>query len=72
MARPKKKLNSEWHSAVCYNAKSMAKVTREILDQLNYTYERHRAYKPYSKLMVIFPLPRASYVFQFKVSEKYY
>ena len=68
MVGSKKKFRSEWHSAVCFNAKSMAKVTRETLDQLAYTYERDRTYKPYSKLMVVLPLPQASYVFQFKVS----
>jgi hypothetical protein len=65
--KKKKKFKSEWHSAVCYNSKSMAKVTRETLQELNYSFTRERSYKPYSKLMVVFPLPRFSYVFQFKV-----
>jgi hypothetical protein len=67
--RPKKKLKSRWHSAVCYNSKSMAKVSRETLDQLGYSYERERTYKPYSKLMVVIPMPKFSYVFQFKVTK---
>lgn len=61
-------VRSEWHSAVCYNAKSIAKITRETLNELGYDYERTRSYKPYSKLMVMFPLPRFSYVFQFKIT----
>jgi hypothetical protein len=64
----KKKFESQWHSAVCYDAKTMAKETRKTLNKLGYTYERERAYKPYSKLVVILPLPKFSYVFQFKVN----
>lgn len=67
--KKKSKFKSEWHSAVCYNSKSMATVTRETFEQLGYTFERERSYKHYSKLMVVFPLPRFSYVFQFKVKK---
>ena len=67
--KSKKKVKSQWHSAVCYNSKSIAKVTRETLDRLGYSYDRERTYKPYSKLMVIMPLPKFSYVFQFKVTK---
>ncbi len=63
----KKKFKSEWHSAVCYNSKSIAKVMRETLEAMGYTFEREQSYKPYSKLMIIFPLPKFSYVFRFKV-----
>jgi hypothetical protein len=65
----KKRDKSKWHSAVCYNAVSMAKSTRETLDNLGFIYERERTYKPYSKLMVVFPIPKYSYVFQFKVKD---
>ncbi len=65
----KKKLKPEWHSAVCYNAQTMSKLSRETLELLNFKFERERSYKSYSKLMIIFPLPRYSYVFQFKVKE---
>ena len=64
----KNSIKPEWESAVCYNAKSMAKVTRETLEELGYSFERERGYKPYSKLMVVIPLPKFSYVFQFKVT----
>ncbi len=64
----KKKLKTNWHSAVCYNSKSMAKITRETLEELGYIFERNRSYKSYSKLMIILPLPKFSYVFQFNVT----
>ena len=64
-----KKFKSEWKSAVCYNSKNMAKITRETLDELGFEYERERSYKSYSKLMVVLPLPKFSYIFQFKISE---
>jgi hypothetical protein len=67
--KSKKKDKSEWHSAVCYNAVNMAKSIRETLEQLGYQFERERSYKAYSKLMVVFPIPKYSYVFQFKVKE---
>ena len=67
--KPKKKVKSQWHSAVCYNSKSIAKVTRETLDQLGFSYDRERTYKPYSKLMVVLPIPKFSYVFQFNVKK---
>jgi hypothetical protein len=67
--KSKTKIKSEWLSAVCYNSKSMAKVVRETLDGLGYSFSRERSYKPYSKLMVILPLPKFSYVFQFQVSK---
>lgn len=63
-----KKIKSEWHSAICYNAKSMAKIARETLIDLGYQFDRERSYKAYSKLMIILPLPRFSYIFQFKVN----
>ena len=63
------KVKPEWHAAICYNAKSIAKISRETLDELGFKYERERSYKPYSKLMVVFPLPKYSYVFQFRIKE---
>ena len=64
-----KKFKSEWKSAVCYNSKNMAKIARETLDELGFEYERERSYKSYSKLMIVLPLPKFSYIFQFKISE---
>jgi hypothetical protein len=65
----KKKFKSEWHAAACYDSKSMATIARETLNKLDFTFERDRTYKPYSKLMIVMPLPKFSYVFQFQVSK---
>lgn len=46
----------------------MAKIARETLTKMDYIFERERSYKAYSKLMIVLPLPKFSYVFQFKVT----
>ena len=58
----------DWKSAVSYNARSMTKATREVLDQLDVVYTRDSTYTAYSRFMVVMPLPeKLAYTFIFKI-----
>ena len=58
-----------WRGAVCYDSLSIAKVVRETLDHLGWEYERDSGKHYHSRMMIVFALPRASYVFKFLVSK---
>ena len=59
--------DDEWRAAICYDARAVAKLLREALDDLGYKYTRDKSQKHYSKLMLVIPLPQFAYVFQFIV-----
>lgn len=65
---PKVDLETEWRSAICYNAQSVAKILRELLDALEFKFTREKSQKHFTKLMMILPMPRFAYVFRFIVS----
>lgn len=58
----------KWESPISYNAKSMTRATRQILDQLDVIYTRDSTHTSYSRFMVVMPLPEKlayTYLFQF-------
>lgn len=61
----------DWRSPVSFDARSMAKVIREVLDQRGYAYTRERGEKPYSKFMIVMPMPKFAYVYRFRVQEPF-
>jgi hypothetical protein len=65
----KKKVRDSWRAAICYNARSIAGLLRESLDELKFDYTRDKSEKHFTRLVVIVPLPQLSYVFQFKVNK---
>jgi hypothetical protein len=61
------KINDSWRAAICYNARSVAGLLREALEELKFEYTREKSEKNFTRLVVIIPMPQLSYVFQFKV-----
>jgi hypothetical protein len=64
----RKKVKDSWHAAVCYNARSVASLIRESLEDLDYNYTRDKGEKGTTRLVVVVPIPEFSYVFKFIVS----
>ena len=64
-----KKIKDTWCAAICYNARSIAGLLRESLEELAYEYTREKSEKNFTRLVVIVPMPQLSYVFQFRVSK---
>jgi hypothetical protein len=64
----RKKVKDSWHAAVCYNARSVAALIRESLEELDYDYTRDKGEKASTRVVVVVPLPEFSYVFKFRVS----
>jgi len=68
MSKPKK-VKEHWRAAICYNARSVAGLLRESLDELGFEYTREKSEKNFTRLVVIVPMPQLSYVFQFKLTK---
>lgn len=66
MGKPKK-IKPNWRAAICYNARSVAALLRETLDELNFEYTREKSEKNFTRLAVVIPMPQLAYVFQFRV-----
>lgn len=64
-----KKIQSSWRAAICYNARSVAGLLRESLDELKFEYTREKSEKHFTRLVVVMPWPQNAYVFQFKISK---
>jgi len=58
-----------FRAATWVPAKDLSIVTREVLDKLNFKFARSRGMKNFSKLIIVVPVPRFSYVFRFDVTE---
>jgi hypothetical protein len=63
------KFEYKWISPVSFSAESCAKVLREVLEELDYTFKRDRVEKYYDKIFVVMPMFRFAYAFRFIVSE---
>jgi 8-oxo-dGTP pyrophosphatase MutT (NUDIX family) len=58
-----------WVASVCYDAKSIAAVLREVLEELGFVFSREKSEKHYTKVMLVVPLPRFAYVFRFRITK---
>ena len=63
----KQKIRDTWRAAVCFNARSVATILRESLDELEFGYTREKTEKHFTRLVVVVPWPQFAYVFQFKI-----
>jgi hypothetical protein len=68
MAKPKK-IKSSWRAAICYNARSVALLLRETLEEMKFEFTREKSEKNFTRMLVIMPMPQFAYVFQFKISK---
>ncbi|UCF07627.1 MAG: hypothetical protein JSW28_08265 [Thermoplasmata archaeon] len=59
----------KWKSPISFSCEGVAKVLREVLEELGYEFKRDKVQKHYDKTMVIVPLLRFAYAFRFIVEE---
>ena len=67
--RSKKPVKDTWVAAVCLDAITTAKLLRGALNGLNFKFTRDKTQKPFTSLMVVVPVPRFAYAFQFKIQD---
>ncbi len=63
------KFEYKWISPVSFGSESLAKLMREILDELEYKFKRDKVEKFYDKFYVIMPMFRFAYSFRFIVEK---
>jgi hypothetical protein len=68
MARSKK-IKDTWQAAVCFNARSIAGLLRESLEELEFEFTREKTERHFTRLLIVMPVPQYAYVFQFKVTK---
>lgn len=59
----------KWISPISFSSESLAKVLREILEELGYEFKRDNVQKQFDKTFIIVPLMRFSYAFRFIVEK---
>ncbi len=70
MAKPTPtKYEYKWRSPVSFGAEGLAKVMREVLEELDYKFKRDKVEKPFDRFYVIMPLLRFAYAFRFIVEK---
>jgi hypothetical protein len=57
----------QWLSPVCFDARSLSQVLREVLEQCEFKFTRTQSDKLYHQTLVLFPLPKSAYVFRFQI-----
>ena len=60
---------SQWHAAICVDARTCASLLRDCLEDLGYTYKREMGEKLYDKWTIVINLPSSAYVFRYIVTE---
>lgn len=63
------KSDRKWISPISFSSEGLAKIMREILDELGYEFKRDNVQKQFDKVYVIVPLMRFSYAFRFIVEK---
>ena len=56
-----------WLSPVCFDARSLSQVLREVLEEHDFKFTRTQSDKLYHQTLVLFPLPKTAYVFRFQI-----
>ncbi|MEW6070026.1 MAG: hypothetical protein AB1485_05360 [Candidatus Thermoplasmatota archaeon] len=52
-----------------FSAQTIATSLREVLEELNFKFERESIQKHYTQVMVLIPLPKFAYTFRFVIKE---
>lgn len=63
------KFEYKWKSPVSFGAEGLAKLLREILEELDYEFKRDKVEKYYDKVYVVVPLFRWAYAFRFIIKK---
>jgi hypothetical protein len=66
---PPEKFDYKWISPVSFGSESLAKVMREVLEELDYKFKRDQVQKHYDRFYVVIPMFRFAYAFRFIVTE---
>jgi hypothetical protein len=70
MAKPTpSKFEYKWVSPISFGSESLAKLLREVLEELDYKFKRDKVEKHYDRFYVIMPMLRFAYAFRFLVEE---
>jgi len=64
-----KKYPTTFKAATWVSAKDLSTLTRKTLEDMDYQFKRSRGVKTFSKIVLVVPLPKFSYVFEFNVEE---
>ncbi|MEW5760875.1 MAG: hypothetical protein AB1779_08935, partial [Candidatus Thermoplasmatota archaeon] len=62
-------ISNKWSAPISFDAKKVARVLRDVLDELKFKFKREKGEKAYTQFLVLLPLPRFAYVFRFIVEE---
>lgn len=63
------KFDYKWISPISFNSESLAKILREVLEELGYEFKRDSIQKHFDKTYIIVPLLRFAYTFRFIVEK---
>lgn len=63
------KFEYKWTSPISFSSESLAKLLREILEELGYEFKRDNVQKYFDKTFIIVPLMRFSYAFRFIIEK---
>ncbi len=63
------KFERKWISPISFSSEGLAKILREILDELGYEFKRDNVQKQFDKVFMVVPLMRFSYAFRFIVEK---
>lgn len=63
------KFEYKWKSPISFSSEGVAKVIREVLVELDYTFKRDRVQKYYDKTFVVVPMFRFAYAFRFVIKK---
>ncbi len=64
-----KKYPTMFKAATWVPAKDLSILTRKTLEDMDFTFKRSKGIKSFSKVVLVVPLPKFSYVFEFNVEE---
>jgi len=67
MNKKQDKFEYKWKSPISFTAEGVAKVLREVLVELDYTFVRDKVQKYYDRTYVVVPMFRFAYAFRFIV-----
>jgi len=63
------KSEHKWTSPISFSSEGLAKILREILDELGYEFKRDNVQKQFDKVFMVVPLMRFSYAYRFIVEK---
>jgi hypothetical protein len=63
------KFEFKWVSPISFGSEGLAKLLREILEELDFKFKRDKVEKPFDRFMIIMPMLRFTYSFQFLIEE---